>query len=101
VFTVDIDSASSFYCKKTGGYNIYMNSGRFCLPRSGFVQQSLPAVRKKPPLLKNRFDDLLTQLFTGFHYPFLRAGRAKMTSVCNTCPASRRMISLAMYTLLL
>jgi len=39
VFTVDIDSASSFYCKKTGGYNIYMNSGRFCLPRSGFVQQ--------------------------------------------------------------
>jgi len=27
MFTVDIDSASSFYCKKTGGYNIYMNSG--------------------------------------------------------------------------
>jgi len=43
VFTVDIDSASSFYCKKTGGYNTYMNSGRFCLPRSGFVQQRLSA----------------------------------------------------------
>jgi len=36
-----------FIAKKTGGYNIYMNSGRFCLPRSGFVQQWVQADRKQ------------------------------------------------------
>jgi len=55
VFTVDIDSASSFYCKKTGGYNTYMNSGRFCLPRSGFVQQlHSERIHPPPPLWVNR-----------------------------------------------